>query len=44
MKRAPEKTVGVYERPEKTSSGLKIALAVAAVILLALVAAMLLLH
>ena len=43
MKREPEKTVGVYERPEKKASGLKIVVA-AVLILLAVLAVMFLIR
>ena len=43
MKQTPEKTVGIYERPQKKASGLKIAVGIV-VILVAVVAAVLLMH
>ena len=43
MKQTPEKTVGIYERPQKKASGLTIAVVIV-VILAGVVAAMLLMH
>jgi hypothetical protein len=44
MKPRPQKTVGVYERPEKKAIGLKIAIAAAIVMLLAVLVAIFLLR
>ena len=44
MKPAPEKTFGVYERPAKKASGLKIAVAAIVAIVLVLIAVLFLMH